>query len=267
MKVLHIWDIAGVASIIAKYTDRLFGTESLVIKRRALDPYGYVTYGQLWDCGPREFGLRAVLKARGFDIVHVHYIDKIIPYLRFFYPDKPIVLHYHGDDIRGMWSQKRKYWERANAIVCATIGIIDEKTPAHAVLVTNPVDIEIFHLGEEKPRPGTAFHISYGADDLAVKMAEKLGLSLTIHDRARQGAIPYVEMPEVLRGYEYYVDVKRGQSGNVLTGGLSKVGLEALACGLKVITWDKRTLEGLPQENLPESVAKRIFGIYEDLLR
>ena len=37
MKVLHIWNTSGVASIIAKFMDKLFDTKSLVVHRKAFD--------------------------------------------------------------------------------------------------------------------------------------------------------------------------------------------------------------------------------------
>ena len=33
LRVLHIWNTAGVASVIAKYMDRILGTRSLVVYR------------------------------------------------------------------------------------------------------------------------------------------------------------------------------------------------------------------------------------------
>lgn len=58
------------------------------------------------------------------------------------------------------------------------------------------------------------------------------------------------------------IDVKRDQYGRLYKVPLSKTALEALACGLKVITWKGKIIEGLPPENHPENVAKRIFNIY-----
>jgi hypothetical protein len=107
MKVLHIWNTAGIGSIIAKYMDRLFGTKSLVVHRRVFDPYGFTTYGELWDCGAKMFALKCLWLARKFDIVHVHSFDKLILFLKFLYPKKPVVMHYLGSEIRGKWILKR----------------------------------------------------------------------------------------------------------------------------------------------------------------
>jgi len=50
MKILHIGNTAGVGSVIAKHMYKLFSSESLVLHTWASDPYGFTTYGELWDC-------------------------------------------------------------------------------------------------------------------------------------------------------------------------------------------------------------------------
>lgn len=264
LKILHIWNTAGVASVIAKYMDRLFGTESLVIHRAAFDPYGFTTYGELWNCGAKSFTLRSILKARSFDIIHVHYFDRIIPYLRFLYPKKPIILQYWGDDIRGKWQIKRKYWEKADVVIYTAPDLLGEGAPESVVYVPCPVDTEFFYPRPVKRKPKSAFHISYNADDLAIEYARTYDLELTIYDRRKQGPIPHLKLPEILCQYEYYIDVKR--SCGKLIQGIGKTGREALACGLKVITWEGKIIEGLPQENYPEAVASKIYALYIDVL-
>jgi len=264
IRILHIWNTAGVASIIGKYMDRLFATESLVVHRKALDPYDLTTYGKLWDCGPKEFTLRTFVKAKGYDIVHVHYFYRIIPYMRILYPSKPIIMHFHGDDIRGKWEARRRYWKKADLVLYSTPDLREHDTPKNAVHVPNPVDTEIFHPLGMRPGPKQAFHISYNADLLAKELAGAHGLELTIHDRKKQGPIPYSQMPRILSQYEYYVEIKRDGSGNLCTTP-SKTALEALACGVKVITWDGRVLENLPESNRPEKCAESVFALYQGL--
>lgn len=266
MKILHVCNTAGVGSIIAKFMDKLFSTESLVVQRRASDPFGLTTYGELWDCGAKMFTLKCLLRARRFDIVHVHYFDKIIPFLKFLYPKKPVVVHYHGDDIRDKWSSKRKYWSKTNLILYSTLDLLDDKTPERAVHLPNPVDTEVFHFCSVKRKPKTAFHFSYYADDLAEKYAEKFGLELTIYNWRNEGKIPYLKLPEVLCQYEYYIDVKRDSEGRAIPA-LSKVGLEALACGLKVVTWNGDLIEKLPKENDPVVVARKLWALYQKIIK
>jgi len=260
MKILHIGNTAGVGSIIAKYMDRLFGTESLVVTRRASDPYGVTTYGEVWDCGAKMFALKCLWLARTFDIVHVHYFDKIVPFLKFLYPWKPVVLHYHGDDIRGKWNLRRKYWSKADVVLYSTLDLLKDETPEQAVYVPNPVDTEIFHPCSVKAKPKTAFHFPYDADYLAIEYARKYSLELKIYDKQKHGFVVHLKLPEVLCQYEYYVDVKKAGDEKIGSA-MSKMGLEALACGLKVIRWDGKVMKRLPPENHPENVVKKVFKL------
>jgi glycosyltransferase involved in cell wall biosynthesis len=189
MKILHICNTAGVGSIIAKYMDRLFGTESLVVNRHVLDPYGFTTYGEIWSCSSKIFTLKCLLIAKRFDIIHIHYFDKIIPLLKLLYPKKLVVMHYHGDDIRGKWGLKRKYWSKADVVIYSTLDLLDKETPRTAIYMPNPVDTEIFYPRKIKQQPKTAFHLSYNADNLAKEYAGEHNLKLTIFDLKKRGCI------------------------------------------------------------------------------
>jgi hypothetical protein len=73
MRILHIWDQAGVACIIAKY-QRLGGDDSEVIKITDYDKYGiykfYHDYVHL--VAPEEFLEKCLERAEHADIVHIH---------------------------------------------------------------------------------------------------------------------------------------------------------------------------------------------------
>ena len=257
MRVLHVWNTAGVGSVIAKYMDRLFGTESLVVHRRVFDPYGFTAYGELWDCGAKMFALKCLWLARKFDVVHVHSFDKLVPFLKFFYPWKPVVLHYHGSDIRGEWSLKQKYWSKADVVLYSTLDLLDAETPKQAIYMPNPVDTELFHNFSkryQKSNSALAFH--YHLDQTkADRYAQNYRLFMKILERN----IPYKKIPEKFNRYEYYIDRTEIPS-------LSKTALEALACGLKVIRWDGELVEKLPTEHKPENIAKKIWKIYQEVM-
>jgi glycosyltransferase involved in cell wall biosynthesis len=256
LRVLHIWNTAGVASVIAKYMDRILGTESLVVHRKAFDRYGVTTYGELWDCGAKVFALRCLLLARRFDIIHVHSLDKLVPFLKILYPGKPVILHYHGNDIRNKWSLKRKYWSKADAILYSTPDLLNHETPKLAVYLPNPVDTDLFHKFPDTFRKSrTALAFKYHLDiDKANSYAKKYGLSIEFLERN----IPHNKMPEILNKYEYYIDQTQIPS-------LSKTALEALACGLKVIRWDGEIIEGLPEEHKPENVVISLVKLIKEL--
>lgn len=253
MKILHIWNTAGVASTLAKFMDRIFGTQSAVMYRKAFDRFGYTIYGELLDCGAKEFVIRALLRTLKYDIIHVHSLDKLIPLIRLLNPRKPIVLHYHGSDIRGRWKEKRRYWSQPNTVVLVSTPDLLEGAPNEVIYLPNPVDTDLFHPDHSiyrKPRSALAFRCYI--DEAKVRAyAEAYGLELTILERK----YPYLEMPKILSSYEYFIDKTELPS-------MSKTGLEALACGTKVIRWDGEIVARLPDEHKPENVVGKLYSIY-----
>jgi len=263
MKVLHVWNTAGVGSIIAKTMDKLYGSESWVVMRKKFDPFGVTTYGECWDYNGKIFVLKALLKTRKYDLIHVHSLDRIIPFLKFLYPKKIIVLHYHGSDIRGRWSERKRFWCKADAILVSTKELL-EGSPKCVIYMPNPVDTDLFNPKHTASQPNTAFHMRYFADDLAEEYAEKYGLKLHIHDR-NKNPIPHKKLAGVLCDFGYYIDVKRVSVDCKIGKCLSKIGLEALACGLKVIDRDGELIHGLPLEHKSENVVKRIYEVYKNM--
>jgi len=254
LRVLHIGNTAAVGSTLAKYS------EADLIARSGEDlPWHLTYYGDVIS-GDIRFVLSALWRARRYDLLHVHYQDRLVRYLRMRYRRKPIVMHYHGTDIRGRWDERRKYWSMADAVLVSTPDLLNG-APEGVVLLPNPVDTSLF-FDKHRHRPGTALAVSHGADDLAREYADRLGLDLVIHDRYRS-PIPFVAMPDFLADYEYYIDVRRGVWDNRIREFLAKTALEALACGLKVVRWDCRVVEGLPRLHYPDVVVERLLQVYE----
>ena len=266
MKILHVLNTAGVASVIAKFMDEIYGTESRVITRKAHDRYGLTTYGETRSEGFWMFYFKMVLEAGNYDIVHLHDRDILMPVLKKLYHSKPIVLHYHGTKIRGAWEKRQRYWKKADSILVSTIDLL-EGAPTEAIHIPNPVDISIFNTKYDIAPEGEALYFKYDADDIANRLANEFGMSLTIHDRSTN-PIAYRDMPKYIRRYKALVDVKRDVKGNILypENTMSKTALEALACGLKVITYQGEMIEGLPARNHPHNVVKEVYRIYREVL-
>jgi glycosyltransferase involved in cell wall biosynthesis len=261
LRILHVWNTAGVASVIAKFCDREFGTKSSVITRKAADKVGLTTYGKTYSDGPARFFARALLMARSADVVHVHSLDRVLPWLRRLYWGKPLVIHYHGTDIEGRWEEKQSRWKSANAIVCSTPNLL-EGAPPSAVQIPNPVDTDIFRPLSVDRVPGSAFSFRYGMDSETEQMAKGLGLSLTWYDR---WGVPHDKMPETFSRFSYFLDLRR-PPGHQVARSVGKAALEALACGCQVIDWSGRTLQGLPPECKPEAVAAKWHELYRGLM-
>ncbi|MEM4274803.1 MAG: hypothetical protein QXK74_01095 [Candidatus Nitrosocaldaceae archaeon] len=108
MKILHVWDVAGVSVTLAKFMDRMYATNSSIMMRRVFDPFNFVDEKYLYDSSARDFLINTVFSARKYDIIHIHSIDKplFLKALRYLY-NKKIILHYHGTEIRDRWLEKR----------------------------------------------------------------------------------------------------------------------------------------------------------------
>jgi glycosyltransferase involved in cell wall biosynthesis len=259
-RILHIWNTAGVASVIAKFTDRGFHTNSIVITRKAADRVGLTTYGKTYSDGAAVFFLRALLVARQADLVHVHSLDRIVPWVKGLY-GKPVVMHYHGTDIEGRWEDRENRWSRADYIAVSTPNLL-EGAPASAVYLPNPVDTDLFRPGGSPRDPKSAVSFRYGMDAEAEEAAKKLGLGLTWLDR---WSVQHGRMPEVLSKYAYYIDMRRPPE-HVQARSLGKAALEALACGCRVVDWTGGIVERLPPENDPVKVAAKWHDVYLSLL-
>jgi glycosyltransferase involved in cell wall biosynthesis len=258
-KILHVWNTAGVASVIARYCDREFQTESKVITRRTADKAGLTTYGTAYGDGATRFFLRALRMSLGVDVVHVHSLDRIVPWVRRL--GKPVVLHYHGTDIEGRWEEKRPRWSRADYLAVSTPNLL-EGGPPEANFVPNPVDTDIFKPGGGNRDPNAAVSFRYGMDAEAEAAAKKLGLTLTWLER---WSVRNDRMPGVLSKYAYYIDMRR-PPGHMVARSLGRAALEALACGTKVVDWKGEVLSAFPPENDPRNVAARWKEVYERLL-
>lgn len=261
LRVLHVWNTAGVASVIAKFSDRGLGTQSSVITRKAADRVGLTTFGRAYDEGATAFFLRAALMSRKADIVHVHSLDRLVPWVKRLYR-KPVVMHYHGTDIEGRWAEKKDRWGRADFVAVSTPNLLEGAPPA-AVWVPNPVDTDLFRPAGVRREPGTALSFRYGMDAEAEEAARKVGASLTLVER---WSVRHEDMPETLSAFEYYVDLRR-PPGHIQAQSVGKAALEALACGCRVVDWNGNVLHGLPPEHEPGNVAARWNEVYLSLVK
>lgn len=266
MKILHIWSCAGISSLIAKYMDFIHDTKSDVILTEKWDPQNLNRYNTIKVKSKYIFGLRALFMARKYDLIHVHYHSIFLPPLQFLY-NKPVIIHFHGSDVRQNWDAHLLTIKTADKILVATKDLL-EGAPARAIWSPTPVDTVKF-VKFDRPVVWSwdkAFTFSYGADEEARKIAFDHGLSLEIV-RER---IPYNVVDEFMRKYDYYIDIKRDFKGRILpTFGapvLSKTGLEALSLGLKVIASDGVIRTELPERHKIENVVDFIYDIYKELV-
>jgi hypothetical protein len=303
MRILHVWDQAGVASIIAKY-QRLRGDDSKVIKISSVDKYGINHFYQDYNffVSSEEFLDKCIEKAERVDVIHVHSnIDILLNLYKKFRRSKKFILHYHGTEIRGTDQpgeresdrrvesrtsqmnivyrlflrakrrarrilRKRRHLKAqrlANAVIVSTPDLLRWVT--NCTYLPNPVDVDQFKPQRiyEKKKNALTVKTEVTNTKWALDYCRKnnINLDIEVYDRVQNPMI-YANMPNLLRQYTVYVDIK-SVNGTVLQA-LSKTGLEALACGLKVLNYRLEYSEGLPVEHDPKNVVSKLSNIYSE---
>lgn len=269
-KVINIWNTCGIGGLLAKYLEMYFDYDTIAIARKSHDVFHHSNNKTLvWDNRASVWLMKCILKAKSYDIIHIHGGVQWLPYFRMIYPNKKIVLHLHGTKIRGRWDKEDV--SKADLILVSTSDLL-EGSPDSVLYLPNPVDEELINqinsLNNVKEK-GWAFHVNRYAVDKAKEYASLHNLELNLFNRDKLFYNHY-DFLSHLSEWEYYIDVKRDFPkhvyGHIILKAVSLTGLEALALGCKVINWDNKVLEGLPLEHKGENVAKRLHEIYQGLL-
>lgn len=264
MRILHVWDQAATASVIAKW-QKMIGHETAVIKNKKHDDLkmtGY--YGGIIVGNKYLFVLKALLLARNFEIIHLHDAWFMVVPLRILYPDKKIIMHYHGSLVRQelQGKKRRLKWERlVDQIIVSTPDLLEfdySKKPHH---VSNPVDTDLFKKHANLSN-NTAL-ISLKKNQSARRTLSELlknGFDVKLETLTKNEKVEYRFFPSRLVQYEYYADLPVIDGKMIPTN--SVCGLQAMSMGLKVINWDYSVSDSLPERHTPENVVKEIEKIY-----
>lgn len=226
MRILHVWSQAGVSSILAKYQNRL-GHFSEVIKRKGYDPYDIDKYYETTIYEGSSIGFYQYAKKRSKEFDIIH-IHSQVKTLGFIDRKAHTVLHFHGSDIRNRgFSGSIQNWLA--------------KRLANKVLVSTPDLLSAIPKAEWLPTP------------IDTEM-----FNSKVKQQKQTPPIKYENLPSHLRSLGIHEQNK--------VWALSKLSLEALACGVP-IKWNGLIIDcELPDIHKPENVAKRTIEIYEKLL-
>jgi hypothetical protein len=292
--VLHIWDQAGVAFILAKF-QQINGNESKVIRVQNADKYGideyYKEYGLF--VAPEELVYKSIKEAKRADIIHIHSLPEMVINIRNVYKkSKVIILHYHGTDIRSLSEENNsrtsyllnilrpknmvrrirrrrlhiKAQRLADRVIVSTPDLI--RLVKGSILLPNPIDTNHFNnnLVEESSvdtYKGLLINSEVTNIELAIDYCKykKINLNIDIYDRTKN-PICYKDFPNFLKKYDVYIDLRF--VNQKLLKNLSKTALEALACGLRVLNYNLEYVDSLPSEHCPTNVIKTLSSIYSN---
>ncbi|MGB7634007.1 MAG: hypothetical protein WBL68_09805 [Nitrososphaeraceae archaeon] len=293
MYVLHIWDQAGVAFILAKF-QQMNGNESKVIRVKNADKYGidefYKEYGLFVTT--EELVYKSIEEARRADVIHIHSLPEMVINIRNTYGEsKVIILHYHGTDIRGFSGDNSRIFSLRNILKPKNIVGKIRKRRLHikaqrladrvivstpdlirlvkgSIFLPNPIDTDHFNKKMIKERSGDVYEgVLVNSEVTNVELAmnycrhKKINLNINIYDRTKN-PIYYKDVPNFLKKYDVYIDLRFVD--RKLLKNLSKTALEALACGLRVLNYNLEFVDNLPSEHCPTNVVTLLSSIYSN---
>jgi hypothetical protein len=259
IKILHINNTAGVGSLIIKeLSSRPYYRFDMSVYGKN-DPFHF-TPAKYVSSGKLIYYFRTLLKAFGADLIHIHARDRFLKYLKPL--GVPLILHYHGSDIRGRWREKEPVYRNATRVMVATHDLL-QGAPEYVAYIPNPIDRDHFkHL--PKIEGNKAFTFSHDADDLAHRIADKYGVPLDVLPRS----VAYQDLPLAMAAYKYYVDVKRVNGETLPRPGydfLSKTALECLSRGITVLR-DSDVITDFPEEHDSKKVAESWDRLYRETI-
>ena len=296
VQILHVWDQAGVACILAKYQIR-HGHQSRVIKIEG-DKYGiYHFYDDFITNVPEEqFLNRCVEEATRSDVIHIHGpINVLFKLRRRFGKSKTIILHYLGTDIRGLNPSPMSTIPARHSILSIIIKGITMKLRgfplpkqyihilaqmlADKVLVATPDLIQNVVKGVYLPIPIDTEHffpdlIANNNKKCALTLktevtniskvieyckSNNIDLDIEVYDRTKN-PIMYADMPKFLKRYKIYVDIRYIQQ--TILNNLSSTALQSLACGLRVLDYQLRYHDTFPLEHEADNVTTQVLRYY-----
>jgi glycosyltransferase involved in cell wall biosynthesis len=267
MRILHIWDQAGVACILAR-EHRRRGHEVRILKRAGYDPFKISQFYRepLLDMDGKAFLKLAVREAGNYDLIHVHSLYKVVPDLRKKHRDTKVVLHYHGSEIRGRQGDplKEEAESKSDAILGSTTDLKDHVS-SDITHLPNPVDTEHFRSdGNNVGNGAFTIRTTRGDSQWVLDYLRRNGVDLQVDIVDRENnPIPYSQVPTFLKQYGVYVDIK--YIDRTLLAAPSKTGLESLSCGLRVLNHELKYVKGLPEEHRPEVVARKALDVYSSI--
>ena len=268
INVLHVLDIAGIASIISHHYNKLEDGRSKVIfhEKNNISTtiskfYNANSYKKL-----RYVIIAGFIKSLKYDIVHIHGAESLIPIFK--WSGKKIVLHYHGSDIREPERSRNKIRIKNRSL--ADFIIYNSKSMESKIITSkyvkkqflpNLIDQELFSKTNTKKK-GSLCITSNNHDKKKTISSVKNKFDADIIDLDIVN-IPYFQMPKIFEKYETYVDIRIMPWGQTLDE-LSTTALQALSCGCNVFH-NGKIIKEFPKENELSNYMINLKKIYKEI--
>lgn len=279
MKILHLWNLADVAFVLKKYQENIYGHKVSIFKKSGFDPYRIGQFYNHKDYIPKIFGTKeyyflSILKSMVPEVIHINGLFEIIPYIKRLRPSAKIIFEYHGTaHVQKIKPFKNKLSSLIDKEVVCSPDLLD--FVPNAELIVNPINTE--HFKQKKLKNEKYFMILQRdwSEEKIKQVIKKRGFNKNfevIRTSKMDGTkiikdqgIFYKDLPNFFYNYGGFIDIKLNIYGDVIKA-LSLMGIQALSCGLKVVSSIENTeLQVLPEEFKPENVCKKWEKVYEEI--
>lgn len=250
MKILFVWDVAGVSCVFAKYLRRR-GHEVKVMSRALQDEFHFLDfYGETrLDVEGGEFDMMAYKEAENHDIIHCNAVPKVANFIKQQYPNKKVLIEYHGSELR-MLHQDNPHVDKT---LVSTPDLV--KFMPGAEWLPNPVDVEHFKPSDHEE--GAVFFKEYYHEE-----PTEIPFPFDIVNREQPRL--HSSIPFLLQQWDTFIDY-RFYKGFGLLDFPSKTSLEALATGMKVYNHKRMLIRGLPSMHRGDIATLKLEKIYNSL--
>ena len=270
VKVLHLIDIAGIASIISYYQNKHDVEKSNLFFHKKNDFSSTISnyYEGKSFKKFKKLLFSSLSQKNNYDIIHIHSAEYLVPIFKIF--GKKVVLHYHGTDIRKPKNSldKKKIFCRslADMIIYNAENMLPKIITFRDIkkrYLPNPIDTALFRFTNNKKKRCISY-ISTSLDKEKTIGAIQDVMETEIIDPSNQ-QIPYPMMTKLLSKYETYLDIRITPWEQTLDE-LSTTALQALACGCRVFH-NQKFISDFPQKHDPKSVIEKLHSYYSEILK
>ncbi len=264
MRILQVWNTANILDLIFQGSEHQV---SIVHREPIDDPFKHSIPDRVHFLGYTNFEEEVVREAKPYDVVHIHILHWLIPMLRKAYPDKKLVIHHHGNNLREDRIEGYHNSMEADLILYSTPDL-KLYLPADSHWLPNPVDERIFHKSTAFPTElfkKVLYPLPYWRYRGTIKEVQARFPEAYIWARFMT-PLPHAAMPGFLSQWgkvvEWKPDVEYERMDDRV---LSMTALEALKLGCMVYYWPwGQWITEFPEEHLLENVIKRLNGYYQE---
>jgi hypothetical protein len=270
ISILVLRNTAGAITPVADWLVEN-GHQAVIVEPAKIDIFALTSYSKnaIMTHG-RNFYMKALdcLLDRRPDVIHVNTSHLIVSFVRFFAPRTPLVLMYHGSEIRERMKVGLGHRQEVCLVDKTIVSTRDLR--AFGEWFDRPIPRYFKYQGGRKKRTALMVYADFFADagkdqrKMARRVCEELGLELTIREKRNIHPLPNSEMPALYSKYEYFLDFKGFDTPK--TFALSKSALEAMRCGCKVLHDSNPYTPINPDECLAgEELYQKYLKMYQSL--